>query len=98
MVIKGRGPRDAASIHWSRPRPVSIGQRGRLPALISQSPCRCRFSITLGYLMAFAAQAALLRQSREGGSWHVRVSLAQTGHWLRSLGVFRTGWRSRCQL
>ena len=23
---------------------------------------------------------------REGGSWHVRVSLAQTGRWLRSLG------------
>ncbi len=44
-----------------------------------------------GYLMAFAAQAALLRQSREGGSWHVRVSLAQTGHWLRSLGRVENG-------
>ncbi|MFZ9678991.1 MAG: CoA transferase [Quisquiliibacterium sp.] len=44
-----------------------------------------------GYLMAFAAQAALLRQSREGGSWHVRVSLAQTGHWLRSLGRVQNG-------
>jgi len=39
-----------------------------------------------GHLMAFAASAALHRQMREGGSWHVRVSLAQTGHWLRSLG------------
>ena len=39
-----------------------------------------------GFLMAFGAQAALLRQMREGGSWHVRVSLAQTGRWLRSLG------------
>jgi hypothetical protein len=39
-----------------------------------------------GFLMAFGAQAALLRQSREGGSWHVRVALARTGHWLRSLG------------
>ena len=36
-----------------------------------------------GYLMAFAAQAALARQATEGGSWHVRVSLAQTAHWLR---------------
>ncbi len=39
-----------------------------------------------GHLMAFAAAAALLRQMNEGGSWHVRVSLAQTGQWLRSLG------------
>lgn len=39
-----------------------------------------------GYLMALGAQAALIRQQLEGGSWHVRVSLAQTAHWLRSLG------------
>lgn len=39
-----------------------------------------------GFLMAFAAQAALHRQLDEGGSWHVRVSLAQTAHWLRQLG------------
>lgn len=39
-----------------------------------------------GYLIAFGAAAALWRQQREGGSWHVQVSLAQTGHWLRQLG------------
>jgi len=39
-----------------------------------------------GHMMAFAAAAALLRQKNEGGSWHVRVSLAQTGQWLRRLG------------
>lgn len=39
-----------------------------------------------GYLMAFAAMTALLRRSREGGSWHAQLSLAQTGFWLRSLG------------
>ncbi|WP_213953665.1 CoA transferase [Variovorax sp. dw_954] len=39
-----------------------------------------------GYLMAFGAAAATVRQQREGGSWHVQVSLAQTGQWLRSLG------------
>jgi CoA-transferase family III len=38
-----------------------------------------------GYLMAFGAQAALARQVTEGRSWHVRVSLARTAHWLRSL-------------
>lgn len=39
-----------------------------------------------GFLIAFGAQAALLRQRVEGGSWQVRVSLARTGQWLRELG------------
>ena len=39
-----------------------------------------------GYLLAYGAMSALLRRSVEGGSWHVRASLAQTGFWLRSLG------------
>ncbi|MDQ8732560.1 CoA transferase [Bradyrhizobium sp. LHD-71] len=39
-----------------------------------------------GYLMAFGAMMARARQAREGGSWHVRVSLAQTGRWLWNLG------------
>jgi len=39
-----------------------------------------------GYLMALGAMTALARRATEGGSWHVRVSLAQTGHWLRGLG------------
>ena len=39
-----------------------------------------------GYLMAFAAMAALIRRAERGGSWHVRVSLAQTAAWLRGLG------------
>jgi len=45
-----------------------------------------------GYLMALGAQAALLRQASEGGSWHVRVSLAQTGRWLRGLGRVADGF------
>lgn len=45
-----------------------------------------------GYLMAFATAAAKARQLQEGGSWHVRVSLAQTGHWLRSLGRVASGF------
>jgi crotonobetainyl-CoA:carnitine CoA-transferase CaiB-like acyl-CoA transferase len=39
-----------------------------------------------GYLMAFGAMAALARRAREGGSWLVRISLAQTGRWLVSRG------------
>ena len=45
-----------------------------------------------GHLMAFAASAALHRQAIEGGSWHVRLSLAQTGQWLRSLGRVSDGF------
>ena len=45
-----------------------------------------------GYLIAFGAAAALARQQREGGSWHVQVSLAQTGHWLRQLGRVADGF------
>jgi crotonobetainyl-CoA:carnitine CoA-transferase CaiB-like acyl-CoA transferase len=39
-----------------------------------------------GYLLAFAAMSALARRAQQGGSWHVRCSLAQTGYWLRHLG------------
>jgi hypothetical protein len=39
-----------------------------------------------GYLMAFGAMAALARRAREGGSWLVRISLAQVGKWIVDLG------------
>ncbi len=39
-----------------------------------------------GFLLAFGIAAALVRQRREGGSWHVQLSLARTGLWLRHLG------------
>jgi crotonobetainyl-CoA:carnitine CoA-transferase CaiB-like acyl-CoA transferase len=44
-----------------------------------------------GYLIAMGVAAAVHRQQLEGGSWHVQVSLAQTGHWLRSLGRLPDG-------
>ncbi|MFN0160943.1 MAG: CoA transferase [Burkholderiales bacterium] len=44
-----------------------------------------------GFLMAFAAQAALLRQVREGGAWHVRIALARTALWLRGMGRVADG-------
>ncbi|MEE8536327.1 MAG: CoA transferase [Kiloniellales bacterium] len=44
-----------------------------------------------GYLMAFAAMVALKRRVTEGGSWHARVSLAQTGQWIQSLGRIAGG-------
>ena len=44
-----------------------------------------------GYLMAFGAMTALAWRATQGGSWHVRVSLAQTGHWMRGLGRVADG-------
>lgn len=39
-----------------------------------------------GFLLAFGAQAALLRRATEGGGWRLQVMLARSGLWLRSLG------------
>jgi crotonobetainyl-CoA:carnitine CoA-transferase CaiB-like acyl-CoA transferase len=38
-----------------------------------------------GYLATFGVMVALARRVREGGSYHVRVSLAQTARWLTGL-------------
>jgi len=48
-----------------------------------------------GYFMAFGAMMAKARQAREGGSWHVQVSLAQTGRWLWNLGRVTGGLDTR---
>jgi crotonobetainyl-CoA:carnitine CoA-transferase CaiB-like acyl-CoA transferase len=45
-----------------------------------------------GFLMAFGAMMALARKMQEGGSWLVRVSLAQTAHWLSELGRLQNGF------
>ena len=42
---------------------------------------------TTGYLAAYGAMVALLRRAQFGGSYWVRVSLARTAMWVRSLGV-----------
>ncbi|KAG8717471.1 hypothetical protein FRC09_014225 [Ceratobasidium sp. 395] len=39
-----------------------------------------------GHLLAFGINAALGRRIKEGGNWHVEVSLLGTANWLRSLG------------
>ena len=48
-------------------------------------PCQALDHAT-GYLAAFGVLMAKRRQLEEGGSWRVRVSLAQTGEWLQRLG------------
>ena len=40
---------------------------------------------TTGHLAALGVLRALDRRAREGGSWHVRTSLARTAFWIQSL-------------
>lgn len=47
------------------------------PRLVPAAAC----DYTTGYLAAFGALVALHRRATEGGSYHVRVSLARTGMW-----------------
>lgn len=56
-------------------------------------PCQALDHAT-GYLAAFGAMVGLIRRATEGGSWHVRLSLAQTGQWLQSMGTIADGWRA----
>jgi crotonobetainyl-CoA:carnitine CoA-transferase CaiB-like acyl-CoA transferase len=53
-------------------------------------PCQ-ELDHATGYLMAFGAMTALQRRVIKGGSWHVRCSLAQTGHWFGHLGRIENG-------
>jgi crotonobetainyl-CoA:carnitine CoA-transferase CaiB-like acyl-CoA transferase len=41
-----------------------------------------------GYLGAAGIMAALRRRAKEGGSYHVRVSLTRAAMWYQSLGIF----------
>jgi crotonobetainyl-CoA:carnitine CoA-transferase CaiB-like acyl-CoA transferase len=65
----------ATGIAWECGRD---GRPGTLPAQAQDHAS--------GYLAAFGALVALTRRATEGGSYLVRVSLAQTGHWLKGLG------------
>lgn len=58
----------------------AAGVEGTLPL-----PCQALDHGT-GWLLAAATMTALHRQREEGGSWMIRGSLAQTGHFLTSLG------------
>lgn len=62
-------------------------RREAAPELIPAAVC----DYVTGYLAAAGAAAALLRRMREGGSWHVQVSLCATAMWLASLGAIEPG-------
>jgi CoA-transferase family III len=72
LVQTANGLNDAEAQAFATPEPKAL-------------PCQAQDHGT-GYLMAFAAMTTLARRAREGGTWHVRLSLAQTGTWLRQLG------------
>ncbi|WP_175665470.1 CoA transferase [Burkholderia ambifaria] len=73
----------ASGIAWSEQRAAHADGPRHLP-------CQALDHAT-GYLAAFGAMIALARRATEGGSWHVRLSLAQTGRWLQSFGVVPDG-------
>src|ERR1700745_3789770 len=93
--MPGRGRTAAVSTRWCRPRPASIMPRGRRAAAVGRKELPAQIlDHATGYLMAFGAMMARVRQSREGGSWHVRISLAQTGRWLWNLGRVADGFKT----
>jgi crotonobetainyl-CoA:carnitine CoA-transferase CaiB-like acyl-CoA transferase len=53
------------------------------PHLLPAAAC----DYTTGYLAAFGVLIALARRAVEGGSWHVRVSLCQTGMLIHRQGL-----------
>ena len=68
------------------------GGREAAPPFTAARPLPCQaLDHATGYLAAFGAKVALARRMREGGSWHVRLSLAQTGRWLQTMGTLEDG-------
>jgi crotonobetainyl-CoA:carnitine CoA-transferase CaiB-like acyl-CoA transferase len=58
------------------------GGEGDRPGLLPAAAC----DYTTGYLGAYGALLALARRAREGGSYHVRVSLCQSGMFIYRQG------------
>ncbi|MBO0764892.1 MAG: CoA transferase, partial [Hyphomicrobiaceae bacterium] len=75
---------NASGINWMEAEALGVPPPKELPAQALDHAS--------GYLMAFGAMLALARRLREGGSWLVRVSLAQTAHWLTQLGRIQSGF------
>lgn len=73
----------ASGINWAEAQ--AAGVDGPKPL-----PCQA-LDFGSGHLMAMGAMAALHKRATVGGSWHVRVALARTGHWLQSLGRMENG-------
>jgi crotonobetainyl-CoA:carnitine CoA-transferase CaiB-like acyl-CoA transferase len=75
---------NASGINWAEAEAQGVPPPKELPAQALDHAS--------GYLMAFGAMMALSRKMQEGGSWLVRVSLAQAAHWLCQLGRLQGGF------
>jgi crotonobetainyl-CoA:carnitine CoA-transferase CaiB-like acyl-CoA transferase len=51
------------------------------------APAGLLTDLLTGFFGAAAVGATLVRRAREGGSYHIKLSLAQTGMWVQSLGM-----------
>jgi crotonobetainyl-CoA:carnitine CoA-transferase CaiB-like acyl-CoA transferase len=75
---------NACGINWAEAEALGAAPPKELPAQALDHAS--------GFLMAYGAMMALARKMQEGGSWLVRVSLAQTAHWLTQLGRVQKGF------
>ena len=66
------------AMHGPRPRPAAGGDDSPIAMAIND--------YGTGYWGAYGVLEALRRRAIEGGSWHVRVSLAQTATWFLRMG------------
>ncbi len=64
---------------------IAVAQNAAAPALVPVAFT----DYTTGYLAAAGVMEALRRRATEGGSWHVRVSLAQTSLWVQHVRSVR---------
>ena len=72
---------NANGLNWAEAVAASpIGRMDRPKELPAQA-----LDHVAGYLLALGTMVALKKRSEIGGSWRVRTSLAQVGHWLQSL-------------
>jgi len=62
---------------------ICDGNRPERPHLLPAAAC----DYTTGYLAAYGVLLALARRAREGGSYHVRVSLCQSGMLIQRQGM-----------
>lgn len=60
--------------------------RADAPRVVS---CTLLADYLTSYLGTFGALTGLIRRARDGGSYHVRISLAQTCMWVQDLGLQR---------
>ena len=87
-ATSGPGRHGAASTPWCKRSAITSRQGELFPGAVPgpQFYPVSAIDYLTGYLMAFGARVALGRRAREGGSWLVRISLAQTGRWLVGRG------------